>query len=57
MPYHYNTPEDQAEMLASIGASSIDDLFAPIKRWTGRYVVAYTDGKPSDIFFIGVTGD
>lgn len=30
MPYHYNTPEDQAEMLASIGASSIDELFAPI---------------------------
>ena len=30
MPYHYNTAEDQAEMLASIGASSIDELFAPI---------------------------
>ena len=30
MPYHYNTAKDQAEMLASIGASSIDELFAPI---------------------------
>ena len=30
MPYHYNTPEDQAEMLAAIGAASIDELFAPI---------------------------
>jgi glycine dehydrogenase subunit 1 len=30
MPYLYNTPEDQREMLAAIGAESIDDLFAPI---------------------------
>jgi glycine dehydrogenase subunit 1 len=30
MPYHYNTPEDQREMLAAIGAKSIDELFAPI---------------------------
>src|SRR5215204_7001057 len=30
MPYHYNTPEDQGEMLQAIGAGSIDDLFAPI---------------------------
>ena len=30
MPYHYNTPEDQREMLQAIGAGSIDDLFAPI---------------------------
>jgi glycine dehydrogenase subunit 1 len=30
MPYLYNTPEDQREMLAAIGAASIDDLFAPI---------------------------
>ena len=30
MPYLYNTPEDQREMLAAIGADSIDDLFAPI---------------------------
>ncbi|MAT68466.1 MAG: aminomethyl-transferring glycine dehydrogenase [Planctomycetaceae bacterium] len=30
MPYLYNTPEDQREMLAAIGADSVDDLFAPI---------------------------
>lgn len=30
MPYLYNTPEDQQEMLSAIGAGSIDDLFAPI---------------------------
>jgi glycine dehydrogenase subunit 1 len=30
MPYHYNTEEDQREMLAAIGAKSIDELFAPI---------------------------
>jgi glycine dehydrogenase subunit 1 len=30
MPYLYNTPEDQREMLAAIGVDSIDDLFAPI---------------------------
>jgi glycine dehydrogenase subunit 1 len=30
MPYHYNTAEDQREMLQAIGAGSIDDLFAPI---------------------------
>ena len=27
MPYLYNTPEDQAAMLAAIGAKSIDELF------------------------------
>ena len=27
MPYLYNTPEDQAEMLSAIGAESIDELF------------------------------
>jgi glycine dehydrogenase subunit 1 len=30
MPYLYNTPEDQQEMLQAIGASGLDDLFAPI---------------------------
>jgi glycine dehydrogenase subunit 1 len=30
MPYLYNTPEDQQEMLAAIGAASIDELFSPI---------------------------
>jgi glycine dehydrogenase subunit 1 len=30
MPYLYNTPEDQAAMLAAIGAKSIDDLFAMV---------------------------
>ena len=30
MPYIYNTDDDQREMLAVIGAGSIDDLFAPI---------------------------
>ncbi|HEX6962904.1 MAG TPA: aminomethyl-transferring glycine dehydrogenase subunit GcvPA [Lacipirellula sp.] len=30
MPYIYNTPEDQQEMLQAIGAASLDDLFAPI---------------------------
>lgn len=30
MPYIYNTPEDQAAMLAAIGATSIDDLFAMV---------------------------
>ena len=30
MPYHYNTAEDQREMLDAIGAASIDELFAPI---------------------------
>jgi glycine dehydrogenase subunit 1 len=30
MPYLYNTPKDQAAMLAAIGASSIDELFAMI---------------------------
>ncbi|MGI9428712.1 MAG: aminomethyl-transferring glycine dehydrogenase subunit GcvPA [Bythopirellula sp.] len=30
MPYLYNTPEDQQEMLAAIGAESIDELFDPI---------------------------
>ena len=30
MPYLYNTPEDQAAMLAAIGAESIDELFALI---------------------------
>jgi glycine dehydrogenase subunit 1 len=32
MPYFYNTPEDQAAMLAEIGAASIDDLFESIPR-------------------------
>jgi len=32
MSYLYNTPEDQAEMLAAIGAASIDDLFESIPR-------------------------
>ncbi len=30
MPYLYNTPEDQAAMLAAIGAASLDDLFAMV---------------------------
>ncbi|RIK80315.1 MAG: aminomethyl-transferring glycine dehydrogenase subunit GcvPA [Planctomycetota bacterium] len=30
MPYLYNTPDDQREMLRAIGAESIDELFAPI---------------------------
>src|SRR5215216_1213322 len=30
MPYLYLTPEDEAAMLAAIGAGSIDDLFAMI---------------------------
>jgi glycine dehydrogenase subunit 1 len=30
MPYHYNTPDDQREMLAAIGAKSLDELFDPI---------------------------
>ncbi|HWA98434.1 MAG TPA: aminomethyl-transferring glycine dehydrogenase subunit GcvPA [Pirellulales bacterium] len=30
MPYLYNTPEDQAAMLAAIGVESIDELFAMI---------------------------
>src|SRR5262245_35995281 len=30
MPYLYNTPEDQAAMLAAIGAKSIDELFATV---------------------------
>jgi glycine dehydrogenase subunit 1 len=30
MPYLYNTPEDQAAMLAAIGAGSIDELFAMV---------------------------
>jgi len=30
MPYLYNTPEDQRAMLESIGAASIDELFAPV---------------------------
>src|SRR6476659_4268836 len=32
MPYLYTTPEDAAEMLAAIGARSIDDLFSMIPR-------------------------
>src|SRR4029079_1935236 len=32
MPYLYTTPEDRTEMLAAIGAASIDDLFAMIPR-------------------------
>lgn len=30
MPYLLNTPEDTAAMLATIGAASVDDLFAPV---------------------------
>jgi glycine dehydrogenase subunit 1 len=30
MPYIYNTPEDQAAMLAAIGAGSLDELFAMV---------------------------
>jgi glycine dehydrogenase subunit 1 len=30
MPYLYNTPEDQAAMLAAIGANSINELFAMV---------------------------
>lgn len=30
MPYLYNTPEDQAAMLAAIGAASVNDLFAMV---------------------------
>ena len=30
MPFLYNTPEDQSEMLAAIGAASIDELFAQV---------------------------
>ena len=30
MPYLYNTPEDQREMLEAIGAESIEELYAPI---------------------------
>jgi glycine dehydrogenase subunit 1 len=30
MPYVYNTPEDQAAMLAAVGAKSIDELFAMV---------------------------
>ncbi len=30
MPYIYNTPDQQSEMLAQIGASSIEELFASI---------------------------
>jgi glycine dehydrogenase subunit 1 len=30
MPYLYNTPEDQREMLQAIGANSIEELFAQI---------------------------
>ena len=28
MPYHFNTPEDQQEMLREIGVRSIEELFA-----------------------------
>lgn len=27
------------------------------KRWRGIYIVAYEDGKPSEIFFAGCSGD
>jgi hypothetical protein len=27
------------------------------KRWRGIYIVAYKDGKPSEIFFAGCSGD
>lgn len=30
MPYTFNTPEDEAAMLAAIGAGSLDELFAPV---------------------------
>ncbi|MEM9352193.1 MAG: aminomethyl-transferring glycine dehydrogenase subunit GcvPA [Planctomycetota bacterium] len=30
MPYHYNTAEDQREMLGAIGVDSIEELLAPI---------------------------
>src|SRR5688572_20510147 len=30
MPYLYNTPEQQREMLKAIGAASIDELFAAV---------------------------
>ena len=27
------------------------------KRWRGIYIIAYKDGKPSEIFFAGCSGD
>ena len=30
MPYFYNTPEDEQEMLAAIGVSSVEELFAGV---------------------------
>jgi hypothetical protein len=27
------------------------------KRWRGIYIIAHFDGKPSDIFFAGCSGD
>lgn len=38
MPYLYNTPEDQSDMLAAIGAGSIEDLFqmVPAEMRLGR---------------------
>jgi len=35
MSYIPNTDEDRAEMLAAIGAASLDDLFAPIRSRCG----------------------
>ena len=34
-----------------------EDVFDRIRLWESRYVVVYTDGQPSHIYFFGVSGD
>lgn len=34
-----------------------DDLVEFMEGWVGVYVIAYTDGQPTDIYFGGITGD
>ena len=38
MPYIFNTPQDQAEMLEAIGVESIDQLFncIPVDHWKSQ---------------------
>jgi hypothetical protein len=48
----FGTSKPTREMI-----ESNDDLFEAIERGQGVYIVAYQDGKPSEIFFAGYSFD
>jgi hypothetical protein len=59
------TPLSEEDLVSLFGSTtptremieSNDDLFEALERGQGVYIVAYRDGKPSEIFFAGYSFD